>query len=96
MNCLGFVRESGRYLQSIKTLFALTQMHNDGGFANIMRKEMVKSIYGLKDAMGINQHHDAVAGTSKQAVANDYVLILSKALNGVKNVSSRFLLLLRI
>lgn len=92
MISLGFVRESGRYLQSIKTLFALTQINNDGGFANTMRKEMVKSIYNLKDAMGINQHHDAVAGTSKQAVANDYVFLLSRALNGVKIVINQFII----
>jgi hypothetical protein len=24
------------------------------------------------DAMGVYQHHDAVSGTAKQAVANDY------------------------
>ena len=36
--------------------------------------------------MGILQHHDAVAGTEKQAVANDYVFILHNAETAVQNV----------
>ena len=27
----------------------------------------------LREAIGILQHHDAIAGTEKQAVANDYI-----------------------
>ncbi len=30
--------------------------------------------------MGILQHHDAVAGTAKQKVTNDYIIIGSRAL----------------
>jgi lysosomal alpha-mannosidase len=33
----------------------------------------------LEQAMGIAQHHDAVAGTSKQAVAYDYAMRLATA-----------------
>lgn len=32
----------------------------------------------MKEAMGIMQHHDAVAGTEKQHVANDYARLLHK------------------
>lgn len=37
---------------------------------------------GLREAMGIMQHHDAVTGTEKQKVANDYSRILHKAMRG--------------
>lgn len=33
----------------------------------------------LKQAMGVMQHHDAITGTEKQHVANDYHRLLHKA-----------------
>lgn len=35
----------------------------------------------LKEAMGIMQHHDAITGTEKQHVAQDYARIVTKAIN---------------
>jgi hypothetical protein len=35
----------------------------------------------LTEEMGVYQHHDAIAGTEKQPVADDYALRLSRALN---------------
>lgn len=34
----------------------------------------------LKEAVGILQHHDAITGTAKEAVANDYVRLLTKSI----------------
>ena len=34
----------------------------------------------LKEALGITQHHDAVSGTEKQHVAEDYARIISEGL----------------
>lgn len=37
-------------------------------------------LYKLDDAMGVAQHHDAVSGTSKQHVANDYAKRISSGI----------------
>lgn len=35
----------------------------------------------LREAMGVMQHHDAITGTEKQHVANDYARILTAAMD---------------
>jgi hypothetical protein len=35
----------------------------------------------MLDQLGVYQHHDAVSGTAKQAVADDYALRLGKAIH---------------
>ncbi len=35
----------------------------------------------MLDSMGSYQHHDAITGTAKQAVADDYSLLLSKSMD---------------
>lgn len=32
----------------------------------------------MREAMGVMQHHDAITGTEKQPVANDYARILTE------------------
>lgn len=36
----------------------------------------------MLDAMGVNVHHDAVTGTAKQFVADDYAYMLFNAIRG--------------
>lgn len=38
------------------------------------------SLTSLREAMGTLQHHDAVTGTEKQHVADDYVRLLNQAI----------------
>ena len=39
------------------------------------------STYEMFNALGINQHHDAITGTGDQHVANDYARYLYKAMD---------------
>lgn len=40
----------------------------------------------MREAMGVMQHHDAITGTEKQHVADDYARILTKGMNKCSNV----------
>ncbi|XP_068205819.1 lysosomal alpha-mannosidase-like isoform X1 [Palaemon carinicauda] len=62
----GFVRETNTFLQAVKQLSSLLGLGIDP------RLEI------LKKAMAVLQHHDAITGTAKQAVTNDYYLRLAE------------------
>ena len=66
----GYVRDCSRVFQAAKQLQAAVARPADMSPAN--------PLYLLERAMGVTQHHDAVSGTSKQHVANDYALRLAK------------------
>lgn len=65
-----FERMGNNLLQISKQLSALTQL-----------KSYEKELEYFREAMGVLQHHDAVSGTEKQLVADDYARILY---NGIK------------
>ncbi|XP_060578031.1 lysosomal alpha-mannosidase-like isoform X2 [Ruditapes philippinarum] len=74
----GYVRETNALLQACKQLDALA-----------MLEDIHNSTYNiqiLKEAMGVAQHHDAVSGTEKQAVADDYAMRLAYGRSECKKV----------
>jgi len=62
----GYVRSTSNYLQICRQLELQSS------------KQLSFTSEPLWEAMGVAQHHDAVSGTSKQHVANDYAKRLSK------------------
>lgn len=50
--------------------------------APIKNKAFDANLDLLREAMGVMQHHDAVTGTEKQNVAQDYARILHRAIHG--------------
>ena len=52
--------------------------------------EQLKAQAEILDAMGIYQHHDAVSGTAKQRVADDYAKRLDDAMKLGKDAYSKF------
>lgn len=50
-------------------------------FEILKGKDFSSNITLLKEAMGIMQHHDAITGTEKQHVAQDYARIVTKAIH---------------
>jgi len=61
-----YVRESSAFFQLSKQLLALTGAEP-------------RPLQPLAEALGVVQHHDAVSGTEKQHVANDYALRIAAA-----------------
>lgn len=62
-----FERESNNFLQICKQLYAL---------ADLGPEDKV-NLNVLREAMGVMQHHDAITGTEKQHVAEDYARLLT-------------------
>ncbi|CAG9764084.1 unnamed protein product [Ceutorhynchus assimilis] len=73
-----FERSANNFLQVSKQLFALAALSSD-------HEQQLNS---LREAMGVLQHHDAITGTEKMVVANDYEKILSKAMNDCENLTN--------
>jgi len=71
------VRDAQANLHSANYLYSLEAINQDSFAKHI--EECLSAKHVLLDALGVNQHHDAITGTAKQANANDYVYLLSKA-----------------
>lgn len=66
-----------RCFQASKQLVVLTDLKNHD-----------KHLENFREAMGVMQHHDAVTGTEKQLVADDYARILYKSINYAEDILS--------
>jgi lysosomal alpha-mannosidase len=68
----GFVRDLGRYITSVRNHLSLLKLANTSDYIRVKANETENALWHLEMAMGILQHHDAVAGTAKQKVTNNY------------------------
>lgn len=75
-----FVRRTNNYLQIVRQLVT---------FANLKDEDTKNAVNLLEKEMGILQHHDAVSGTERQHVANDYSKRLSRGINKCVDVIRR-------
>ena len=74
-----YERETNNLLQFTKQINVLFENTNEERRNDLFSKETKprstkEDIDSLKRAMGAMQHHDAVTGTEKEAVAHDYAL----------------------
>ncbi|EER18176.1 lysosomal alpha-mannosidase, putative, partial [Perkinsus marinus ATCC 50983] len=74
-NFKGMVRGAGRTYTAARQLVA-TAVHR-------AQQDQLQSLERMTDAVGIAQHHDAITGTEKQHVDDDYCKKLHEATEGV-------------
>jgi lysosomal alpha-mannosidase len=88
-NLKGLVRETGNYLTSSSHLIMdyLLGSH----VCESVLVDAVNSQFFLRENHAICQHHDAVAGTAKEHVSEDYELRLNSSIDKTKNVMGNIL-----
>jgi len=64
------VKEFGRNLQIIRTLFSLLKLNNS---MQTPYNLYDKAILEAEKAIALNLHHDGITGTEKQKTANNYM-----------------------
>ncbi|KAF2897557.1 hypothetical protein ILUMI_08617, partial [Ignelater luminosus] len=72
-----FERIGNNFLQVCKQLYVLARLNNT----------YRTNLATLQEAMGVLQHHDAVSGTEKQHVADDYAKLLTEGLNNCSTIT---------
>ncbi|KAG7212847.1 hypothetical protein KM043_002203 [Ampulex compressa] len=70
-----FERQGNNLLQISKQLSALTDL-----------KDHDKHLEHLREVMGVMQHHDAVTGTEKQLVAEDYARLMYESMHHAEDL----------
>jgi len=81
----GFVKDLSRYTQAVRKHISELKILNTSSTVRNNPKKIENTIFEVETALGILQHHDAVAGTAKQKVTNDYV---KSGLNTLNNFNS--------
>lgn len=88
-NLKGYIRRASSITHASNQLFseiALDQSTSEEEMEKIMYTKNI-----MLDAMGIAQHHDAVSGTAKQAVTNDYQALIFQAIETTERAYSKII-----
>lgn len=79
----GLIRDAGNLLKKSSDYFSsLFTSHV------VDKMNLAKKIIELREVIAVNQHHDAVTGTSKKHVIKDYIQMLSEKIFSLKSLLS--------
>ena len=73
-----FVRDGQSNMHASNYLYAEKMVQNETSDKEI--QSIMEANFMMLDWMGVYQHHDAISGTARQFVADNYVYHLSKAM----------------
>lgn len=88
-----YERMGNHFLQICKQLTSLAFLKNFASRIDSSKngQTLIDRMTALREEMGVMQHHDAVTGTEKQHVANDYIRSMHIAMKGC-NENARLVL----
>lgn len=84
----GYTRESGRLFQNIRRLVVHKVASGESSYLKANIDKVVKAIGAAEENRGLLQHHDAVAGTARQHVKEDYIYLMEKTMNDLHDVNT--------
>ena len=82
------IRTTENQLRTAQILFSLIQSF----LPNEIKKENYNILKEASETLGLLQHHDAITGTAKQVVVNDYIHLLTNSKKKIANIASKSLL----
>lgn len=82
----GYTRHSGRLFQNIRRLVAQKLLSDSSVYLKKQLKAVLATFASAEENRGLLQHHDAVAGTAKQRVKEDYMYRMEKSMNEIHAV----------
>jgi hypothetical protein len=66
----------------------------DGGGDSYDRAGALSAITKLRRSVGVTQHHDAITGTERQGVSDDYMIMMQSSTTAAENATSKVAALL--
>jgi hypothetical protein len=77
----GFVKDFSRFIQATRKHISELKISRTSAIVHNSSKAVEETLWAMEAALGVLQHHDAVAGTAKQHVTDDYIKTGLKAIN---------------
>ncbi|KAL4477150.1 hypothetical protein ABPG72_008884 [Tetrahymena utriculariae] len=81
----GLTKESGRYLQAIRNILSFEHISRRTQQLESYSDKIQQSLQYFEEQMAALMHHDAVSGTEKQRVVNDYIEKISNGYSKIRD-----------